>query len=138
MLGCQNASPDFRPNKKPIISSPTPHISTSASRTKRYPVQSRTASPLAPISSQSVHSARSLATSSAMAASASPSPAISASTWSMSSICAALPTLRPSRAGRLRSSFSPAAAVTAVSVGCLGSFSGLAPVSNLLSLGAGK
>ncbi|GJM97038.1 hypothetical protein PR202_ga13933 [Eleusine coracana subsp. coracana] len=52
-------------------------------------------------------------------ASASPSPAISASTWNMSSIRSALPTLRPSSAGRLRSSFSPAAAVTAASVGCL-------------------
>ncbi|KAF8708561.1 hypothetical protein HU200_029932 [Digitaria exilis] len=70
--------------------------------------------------------------------SASPSPAISASTWRMASLRAALTTLRPSPAGRLRSSFAPAAAATAASVGCLGSFSGLAPVSNLLSLGAGK
>ncbi|CAN6280834.1 unnamed protein product [Urochloa humidicola] len=68
--------------------------------------------------------------------SASPSPAISASTWRMASLRAALPTLRPSPAGRLRSSFSPAATATAASVGCLGAFSGLAPVSNLLSLGA--
>ncbi|KAJ1293017.1 hypothetical protein BS78_01G035800 [Paspalum vaginatum] len=68
--------------------------------------------------------------------SASPSPAISASTWRMASLRSALPALRPSPAGRLRSSFAPAAAATAASVGCLGSFSGLAPVSNLLSLGA--
>ncbi|KAL5218199.1 hypothetical protein ABZP36_018883 [Zizania latifolia] len=64
-------------------------------------------------------------------ASASPSPAISVSPWCMSSLRAALPSIRPTPAGRLRSSFAPAAA----SVGYLSSFSGLAPLSPLLSLG---
>uniref|UniRef100_A0A0D9W0N1 Large ribosomal subunit protein bL17c n=1 Tax=Leersia perrieri TaxID=77586 RepID=A0A0D9W0N1_9ORYZ len=69
-------------------------------------------------------------------ASASPSPAVSVSPWRMSSLRAALPSIRPSSAGKLRSSFSPAsAAATAASVGCLSSFSGLAPLSPLLSIG---
>ncbi|CAN6303038.1 unnamed protein product, partial [Urochloa humidicola] len=95
-------------------------------------------SPTSPASSQTSTPPPLAPLASAMAAfpSASPSPAISASTWRMASLRAALPTLRPSPAGRLRSSFSSAATATAASVGCLGSFSGLAPVSNLLSLGA--
>ncbi|KAG8098743.1 hypothetical protein GUJ93_ZPchr0013g37655 [Zizania palustris] len=68
-------------------------------------------------------------------ASASPSPpVISVSPWRMSSLRAALPSIRPTPAGRLQSSFAPAAA----SVGCFGSFSGLAPLSHLLSLGEGN
>uniref|UniRef100_A0A0E0KKN1 Large ribosomal subunit protein bL17c n=1 Tax=Oryza punctata TaxID=4537 RepID=A0A0E0KKN1_ORYPU len=69
-------------------------------------------------------------------ATGSPSPAISASPWRMSSLRAALPSsIRASPVGKLRSSFSPAAAATAASAGCLSSFSGLAPISPLLSLG---
>ncbi|KAL5210098.1 hypothetical protein ABZP36_005721 [Zizania latifolia] len=68
-------------------------------------------------------------------ASASPSsPVISVSPWRMSSLRAALPSIRPTPAGRLQSSFAPAAA----SASCLGSFSGLAPLSPLLSLGEGN